>query len=236
MVPLVSAAAAEQLTLLDSFLQSSATEFANLGILHDWGCSIGVSESKPAIMQLKPPAAFGSISLQPMRTRSAVAAATALTHVNSSASSIHDVSHSMRKLPQDTPLVYQRCAAEILQGGLSCDAVLVGLSDLYSCLRRFRANSTTSTPGSSEDGGGGGTWGREVVSVAMATVAVSGAAWKPPDEFRRSTTKYWVHMNDVTQVKALIVKHLPLLIFGRPTGVSLLTQQLDGHGLKFLQV
>lgn len=38
--------------------------------------------------------------------------------------------------------------------------------------------------------------------------------WVPPDSFERKTTKYWVHPKHVLRVKLLIIKHLPVLIFG----------------------
>uniref|UniRef100_A0A7S3UB82 SPX domain-containing protein n=1 Tax=Picocystis salinarum TaxID=88271 RepID=A0A7S3UB82_9CHLO len=38
--------------------------------------------------------------------------------------------------------------------------------------------------------------------------------WVPPDSFERKTTKYWVHPKHVLRVKLLVIKHLPVLIFG----------------------
>ena len=35
---------------------------------------------------------------------------------------------------------------------------------------------------------------------------------------RRATTKYWVAPEHVMRVQAYVIRHLPLLVFGRPEG------------------
>ncbi|KAF7457162.1 VTC domain protein [Cryptosporidium felis] len=44
--------------------------------------------------------------------------------------------------------------------------------------------------------------------------AKGGDLWKPPETFLRSTTKYWVHPNNVVSAKVGIVRYVPYLIFG----------------------
>ena len=67
------------------------------------------------------------------------------------------------------------------------DKVVTSLSDAYAAVRARRA-------GGAPDGG---------------------EAWVPPSDFERATTKYWVAPEDVLGVKLTLVRHLPVLIFGR---------------------
>jgi len=69
------------------------------------------------------------------------------------------------------------------------ETFLVLLSDLYARARRVKNN---------KEGGD--------------------AVWVPPESFQRKTTKYWVKAEDLLRVKFEIIKHLPLLIFGRKQG------------------
>lgn len=69
------------------------------------------------------------------------------------------------------------------------ETFLVLLSDLYARARRVKNN---------KEGGD--------------------AVWVPPESFQRKTTKYWVKTEDLLRVKFEIIKHLPLLIFGRKQG------------------
>jgi SPX domain protein involved in polyphosphate accumulation/uncharacterized membrane protein YidH (DUF202 family) len=69
------------------------------------------------------------------------------------------------------------------------ETYLVLLSDLYARARRVKNN---------KEGGD--------------------AVWVPPETFQRKTTKYWVKREDILRVKFEIIKHLPLLIFGRKQG------------------
>lgn len=39
-------------------------------------------------------------------------------------------------------------------------------------------------------------------------------AWKPPDSFVRTTTKYWIRPENIVRAQCLIVRHLPFLVFG----------------------
>ena len=73
------------------------------------------------------------------------------------------------------------------------DTVVTSLSDAYAAVRARRA-------GGAPDGG---------------------EAWVPPSDFERATTKYWLAPEDVLAVKVTLVKHLPVLIFGRPSSVPL---------------
>jgi SPX domain protein involved in polyphosphate accumulation len=67
------------------------------------------------------------------------------------------------------------------------DDVLIALSDMYSRIRALRSDSGST----------------------------AGTEWVAPDSFVRKTTKYWVRCEHVLLVKKIIVKHLPLLIYGR---------------------
>jgi len=71
------------------------------------------------------------------------------------------------------------------------ETFLVFLSDLYARARRVKSN---------KEGGD--------------------AIWVPPETFERKTTKYWVKSEDLLKVKFEIIKHLPLLIFGRKQGAD----------------
>ena len=72
------------------------------------------------------------------------------------------------------------------------DTLVTSLSDAYAALRARRAGAS----------------------------GKPAAAWVPPSNFERSTTKYWVAPEDVVAVKCALVKHLPVLIFGRPDGAA----------------
>ncbi|KAL8271538.1 hypothetical protein Esti_004573 [Eimeria stiedai] len=39
-------------------------------------------------------------------------------------------------------------------------------------------------------------------------------AWKPPETFVRTTTKYWIRPENIVRAQCLIVRHLPFLVFG----------------------
>lgn len=45
--------------------------------------------------------------------------------------------------------------------------------------------------------------------------AIADATWEPPTRFTRDTTKFWLRPCDVMAFKCELVKHLPLLIFGK---------------------
>ncbi len=81
------------------------------------------------------------------------------------------------------------------------ETFLVLLSDLYARARRVKHN---------KKGGD--------------------AVWVPPESFQRKTTKYWVKAEDLLKVKFEIIKHLPLLIFGRKQG----GKDSGGESLSFL--
>ncbi|KXZ43931.1 hypothetical protein GPECTOR_77g28 [Gonium pectorale] len=91
-------------------------------------------------------------------------------------------------LEVETRRVYQTCVQEYLLGGLTYDMILVAMSDMYEAVRHV---------------------------VGAQAGDCGSQPWVPPDQFKRSTTKYWVDPRDVLRVKATIVRHLPLLIFGR---------------------
>ncbi|KAA0167960.1 hypothetical protein FNF27_07208 [Cafeteria roenbergensis] len=55
------------------------------------------------------------------------------------------------------------------------------------------------------------------------------AVWEPPSSFSRDTRKYWVAPGDVTIVKALLVRHLPVLVFGVDTTSDSIISPADRH-------
>ena len=75
-----------------------------------------------------------------------------------------------------------------MQAGLtqpySCEAVLLALSDVYTQVRCLDA---------------------AVAKAAQAAAEAAGqpadTEWAPPDEFKRSTTKYWVAPENVMRVQ-----------------------------------
>jgi len=73
--------------------------------------------------------------------------------------------------------------------------LLITLSDVYARIREIRARPE---------------------AAAAGVPAEAPAAWKPPAEFERSTTKYWVRPEDQMALSVLIVRHLPILIMHRP--------------------
>ena len=82
------------------------------------------------------------------------------------------------------------------------DGFLVALSDVYARVRAVAPRllgegAAAATPPASARGGGG--------------------VWRPPESFERSTAKYWVRAEDVTRLKTAIIRHLPVLVFGRDT-------------------
>lgn len=88
-------------------------------------------------------------------------------------------------LPQISP-AYLQAMENYLMGGLAFDAVLVWLSDAYCELRRLTDKA----------------YGDDAV-------------WNAPDKFQRNTTKFWVHPADVLRLKCDVIKHLPILIYGK---------------------
>lgn len=98
---------------------------------------------------------------------------------------------------------YLACMQQRLLGSLSLDPLTVGLSDAYELLRLLEGDA--------------------------ATAAGRPSRWVPPTKFQRVTRKFWVHPADVMRLKALLIRHLPILIFddrqklteGEPTSTGL---------------
>lgn len=65
----------------------------------------------------------------------------------------------------------------------------MGLSDLYEHLRKLQDGRLLSDTGDS--------------------------AWEPPTRFTRDTTKFWLRPSDTMSFRVELIKHLPLLIFGK---------------------
>jgi len=74
------------------------------------------------------------------------------------------------------------------------DILIVGISDVYSRIRKLRETIKKQREG---------------------TVGQDEDMWVPPQSFERKTTKYWVEPENLLAVKIMIVKQLPVLIFGR---------------------
>ncbi|KAI8468970.1 MAG: VTC domain-containing protein [Monoraphidium minutum] len=56
---------------------------------------------------------------------------------------------------------------------------------------------------------------REAAALAAGSAHSGGATkWEAPDEFQRSTTKYWLRPAHSLRVKAALCRHLPLLVYG----------------------
>lgn len=93
-----------------------------------------------------------------------------------------------RSLPQIVP-TYLQAMENFLMRGLAFEPILVRLSDAYCHLRRLTDEAC------GED-----------------------AVWNAPDKFERNTTKFWVHPADVLRLKCDVIKHLPILIYGKGKG------------------
>lgn len=57
-------------------------------------------------------------------------------------------------------------------------------------------------------------------SADAAAAAGNDSTWKPPETFVRKTQKYWVPLDKVVLLKAIVLEHLPYLIFARGRNVS----------------
>jgi SPX domain protein involved in polyphosphate accumulation/uncharacterized membrane protein YidH (DUF202 family) len=77
------------------------------------------------------------------------------------------------------------------------DSLLVPMSNIFHRLRALLGNDEEAAPPKPKDAGG--------------------AVWVPPSSFARDTRKYWIAHGDVMIVKALLVRHLPVLVFGLDT-------------------
>eukprot|EP00698_Gefionella_okellyi_P007729 TRINITY_DN1886_c0_g1_i1.p1 TRINITY_DN1886_c0_g1~~TRINITY_DN1886_c0_g1_i1.p1 ORF type:complete len:973 (+),score=217.01 TRINITY_DN1886_c0_g1_i1:67-2985(+) len=73
---------------------------------------------------------------------------------------------------------------------MKLDGFFVALSDAYQQLRAIREGADAAAP------------------------------WVPPQSFARSTTKYWVENSAVAHLKSVIIKHLPILVFGRKGSIA----------------
>mmetsp|Transcript_67002 Transcript_67002/g.160552 ORF Transcript_67002/g.160552 Transcript_67002/m.160552 type:complete len:660 (-) Transcript_67002:62-2041(-) len=56
-------------------------------------------------------------------------------------------------------------------------------------------------------------WSRHRAMVS-GSAGAKGDTWKPPESFVRNTAKYWVKPEQVMRLKARLLQHLPILIFG----------------------
>lgn len=81
--------------------------------------------------------------------------------------------------------------------------LLVPMSSVYTRLRTLKESADRPPAASGAEAGG--------------PAAGEGKVWTPPDSFSRSTTKYWVAQGDVLALKAIILRHLPVLVFGEDT-------------------
>ncbi|GMH45835.1 hypothetical protein BSKO_13798 [Bryopsis sp. KO-2023] len=91
----------------------------------------------------------------------------------------------LNSLGQVSP-AYLQAMENYLMTGIHYDPILVGLSDAYCKIRQVRNRSVGAD-----------------------------AVWNAPDKFERKTTKYWVHPADVLRLKSEVIKHLPILIYGK---------------------
>eukprot|EP00890_Picochlorum_soloecismus_P002733 jgi/Picsp_1/3460/NSC_06298-R1_vacuolar transporter chaperone 4 len=73
------------------------------------------------------------------------------------------------------------------------DPLMLGLSDLYQCIRIVEVEGANA---------------KNVLS------GVSQTRWQAPKKFTRVTKKFWILPRNVARLKAEIVKHLPILVYG----------------------
>eukprot|EP00887_Chlorella_sp_A99_P003724 scaffold7.g3724.t1 len=100
---------------------------------------------------------------------------------------------------------YLAAAQACLLGRLCLDPLTVGLSDAYELLRLVEGD-------------------------AAARAGRGTGRWVPPTKFQRCTRKFWVHPSDVMALKAQIIRHLPILIFGDRTKLT----EGDPSAVRFL--
>eukprot|EP01023_Acetabularia_acetabulum_P064185 TRINITY_DN823_c0_g1_i10.p1 TRINITY_DN823_c0_g1~~TRINITY_DN823_c0_g1_i10.p1 ORF type:complete len:741 (+),score=111.50 TRINITY_DN823_c0_g1_i10:170-2392(+) len=88
---------------------------------------------------------------------------------------------------QDDPdKSYTQVVSQLITSDFSLEPILVGLSDTYVHLNKLvRA----------------GTQNEE-------------EQWVAPDKFQRQVTKFWVDQENIMKFKTLVIKHLPILIYG----------------------
>lgn len=92
--------------------------------------------------------------------------------------------------------VQARLAGEVLVN-LPISRLLVPLSECYTLIRNMRVSFESDSIDAKKTG-----------------------TWKPPSAFQRTTTKYWVRPSELLRVKILVLKHLPILLFGSGKGIS----------------
>jgi hypothetical protein len=83
---------------------------------------------------------------------------------------------------------------------LRLDGYVLALSDIYGAVRAKR-DTAVKGPG--------------------------GGVWAPPSSFERNTKKYLIPSSDVWAVKLLVIKHMPVLVFGRDASAQGGIEPLD---------
>ncbi|KAI8906292.1 VTC domain-containing protein [Gorgonomyces haynaldii] len=77
------------------------------------------------------------------------------------------------------------------------------------------------------------------LSKLYDTVRTGGKRQSPPPpmgtSFVRRTTKYWVHPDNVTEVKIHILKHLPVLVFGKEPDPAITSIYFDNDAFELYQ-
>lgn len=91
----------------------------------------------------------------------------------------------LQSVQQINPVYIKAVEQRVIEEGAR-DPLLLGLSQAYSKIRKLRNR-----------------------------VLGDETEWQPPDTFTRNTTKYWIHPADVLKVKCRVMKHLPILLYGK---------------------
>ena len=82
------------------------------------------------------------------------------------------------------------------------DGFICALSDMYAHIRTLNPELF---------------FGAGSTGVPSSTDATGGGLWQAPEIFERTTSKYWVRIEDVTRLKIAIIRFLPVLVYGRDT-------------------
>lgn len=200
--------AAEGLVQLDDFVRGNAIELAGLAQLFDSG------KRGPGIakVRLEEDEASGVAECRTRRWRLGMKA----------------------KAPQVKPS-YLSFMEESLRSGTDLGTLLCALSDLHCRIGRIREQAHLDTaiwvPPEASNAGA-----RPLVELPWPNSLLAGSGGealgyrevKPCPSpcrlkvFQRSTTKFWVRRRDLMRVKTLIVRHLPLLLFGKEQGCAVL--------------
>ena len=90
-------------------------------------------------------------------------------------------------------MLVEQCIKGVQDSEGFLDPLMLGLSDLYQCIRIVEVEGSNA---------------KNVLS------GISQTRWQAPKKFTRVTKKFWILPRNVARLKAEIIKHLPILVYG----------------------